>query len=60
MHATNLNYALWVPDLFMKRLENDQMWSFMCPNECKNLLSTWGDEFEKLYLQYENNGKFLE
>lgn len=58
MRARDLFYALWIPDLFMKRVKNDEMWSLMCPNECKNLSDTWGDEFEELYTLYESQGKF--
>ncbi|MCK6601629.1 MAG: ribonucleoside-diphosphate reductase subunit alpha [Bacteroidetes bacterium] len=55
--ARDLFYALWIPDLFMKRVEADEHWSLFCPNEAKNLPDTWGDEFEKLYLTYESEGK---
>ena len=58
MRARDLFYALWIPDLFMKRVKNNEMWSLMCPNECKNLSDTWGDEFEELYTLYESQGKF--
>jgi ribonucleoside-diphosphate reductase alpha subunit len=58
MRARDLFYALWIPDLFMKRVESDEMWSLMCPNECKYLNDTWGEEFEKLYTMYESEGKF--
>jgi len=52
--ARDLFYALWIPDLFMKRVEEDGDWSLFCPNEAKMLHETWGEEFEKLYHQYEN------
>tara|TARA_B110001450_G_scaffold148407_1_gene138726 strand:+ start:5165 stop:7450 length:2286 start_codon:yes stop_codon:yes gene_type:complete len=58
MRARDLFYGLWIPDLFMKRVENDQMWSLMCPNDCPKLCDTWGDEFEELYIKYEHDGKF--
>ena len=58
MRARDLFYALWIPDLFMKRVESDEMWSLMCPNECKYLNDMWGEEFEKLYTMYESEGKF--
>lgn len=58
MRARDLFYALWIPDLFMNRVKNDEMWSLMCPNECKNLSDTWGNEFEELYKLYESQGKF--
>ena len=56
--ARDLFLALWIPDLFYKRLENDEMWSLMCPDECPNLNKTHGKEFEDLYLKYESEGKF--
>ena len=55
--ARDLFYALWVPDLFMKRVESDGDWTLMCPNECPGLTDTWGDEFEALYTKYEAEGK---
>jgi ribonucleoside-diphosphate reductase alpha chain len=58
MRARDLFYGLWIPDLFMKRVEKDEMWSLMCPNECKGLCDTYGDEFENLYTEYETNGIF--
>ncbi len=51
--ARDLFTALWIPDLFMKRVEEDGDWSLMCPNECPGLSNVYGDEFEKLYLSYE-------
>ena len=57
MRARDLFFAMWVPDLFMKRVEEDSTWTLMCPNECQNLYSTHGEEFEKLYLKYEKSGK---
>lgn len=50
--------ALWIPDLFMKRVKAEDYWSLMCPNECPNLTTTYGDEFEKLYTQYEAEGRY--
>jgi len=58
MRARDLFYGLWIPDLFMKRVERDEMWSLMCPNECKGLCDTYGDEFENLYTEYEKNGLY--
>lgn len=55
--ARDLFYALWVPDLFMQRVEDDGEWTLMCPNECPGLSDTHGEEFEKLYLRYESEGK---
>lgn len=50
--ARDLFYALWIPDLFMKRVEKDEMWSLMCPHECPGLDDCWGEEFEALYERY--------
>tara|TARA_R110001592_G_scaffold59056_7_gene179087 strand:- start:31726 stop:34014 length:2289 start_codon:yes stop_codon:yes gene_type:complete len=58
MRARDLFYALWIPDLFMNRVKNDEMWSLMCPNECKFLADRWGQEFEEMYKLYESQGKF--
>jgi ribonucleoside-diphosphate reductase alpha chain len=57
MRARDLFYALWIPDLFMKRVEADGNWTLMCPNECPGLFTTHGDEFEGLYSEYETSGK---
>ncbi|MDT7831286.1 ribonucleoside-diphosphate reductase subunit alpha [Flavobacteriaceae bacterium S356] len=57
MRARDLFYAMWVPDLFMKRVQEDGTWTLMCPNECPHLYDTYGDEFEKLYEGYEKVGK---
>ena len=58
MKARDLFFALWIPDLFMKRVKENGKWSLMCPSECPNLADTYGDEFEALYLKYEAEGKF--
>jgi len=58
MRARDLFYALWVSDLFMKRVENNEMWSLFCPNEAPGLAECWGEEFERLYEKYESEGKF--
>jgi len=55
--ARDLFYALWIPDLFMKRVEDDGEWTLMCPNECPGLADTHSDEFEALYTKYESEGK---
>ena len=55
--ARDLFYALWIPDLFMKRVESNGDWTLMCPNECPGLFEKWGEEFEKLYISYEESGK---
>lgn len=57
MRARDLFYAMWVPDLFMKRVEQNGTWTLMCPNECPGLYDCHGEEFEKLYTQYEEEGK---
>ena len=57
MRARDLFYAMWMPDLFMKRVQEDGSWTLMCPNECPHLYDTYGDEFEKLYEGYEKVGK---
>lgn len=57
LRARDLFLALWIPDLFMKRVEENGIWTLMCPNECPNLYDTYGDEFEALYTQYESLGK---
>ncbi|KUO65276.1 MAG: ribonucleoside-diphosphate reductase [Lutibacter sp. BRH_c52] len=55
--ARDLFYAMWIPDLFMKRVEENGDWTLMCPNECPHLFDTYGEEFEKLYTGYEKVGK---
>jgi ribonucleoside-diphosphate reductase alpha chain len=57
--ARDLFYALWVPDLFMRRVEEDGEWTLMCPNICPGLNETFGDEFDTLYTNYETTGKGL-
>lgn len=57
LRARDLFYALWIPDLFMKRVEADGDWSLMCPHKCPGLHEVWGEEFEKLYEKYEKEGK---
>ncbi|MCB9166915.1 MAG: ribonucleoside-diphosphate reductase subunit alpha [Flavobacteriales bacterium] len=57
MRARDLFYALWIPDLFMKRVESNGDWTLMCPNECPGLSETWGEAFETLYEKYEQEGK---
>ena len=58
LRARDLFYALWIPDLFMSRVEKNEMWSLMCPNECKGLDNVHSEEFNELYIKYENEGKF--
>lgn len=55
--ARDLFYAIWMCDLFMKRVETDGDWSLMCPNECKGLDDVYGEEFETLYKSYESDPK---
>ncbi len=57
MRARDLFYAMWLPDLFMKRVEKNAKWTLMCPNECPGLYDCHGDEFDKLYLKYEKQSK---
>lgn len=57
MRARDLFYAMWIPDLFMQRVENNEMWSLFCPNEAPGLADVWGEEFERLYDKYEKEGK---
>jgi ribonucleoside-diphosphate reductase alpha subunit len=56
--ARDLFLGSWIPDLFMKRVESNDLWSLMCPNECPNLVTSYGNDFEKLYTEYERLGKF--
>jgi ribonucleoside-diphosphate reductase alpha chain len=53
----NLNLALWIPDLFMKRVESDGLWSLFCPSEAPDLINCFGEEFEQRYEAYESAGK---
>jgi len=55
--ARDLFYAMWTPDLFMKRVEADAEWTLMCPHECPGLYDSYGEEFEALYTKYEEAGK---
>ncbi len=55
--ARDLFTAMWTPDLFMKRVEENGKWSLFCPNESPGLADCWGEEFEKLYTRYESEGK---
>ena len=57
MRARDLFYAMWISDLFMKRVEEDDKWTLMCPNECPGLQDCHGNEFDKLYLKYESKNK---
>lgn len=55
--ARDLFYALWIPDLFMKRVQEDSSWSLFCPDEAPGLADVYGDEFEELYTRYEKEGR---
>jgi len=57
MRARDLFYAMWIPDLFMERVEKNEDWTLMCPNECPGLFDCHGDEFVALYTKYEAEGK---
>jgi ribonucleoside-diphosphate reductase alpha chain len=56
--ARDLFYALWVPDLFMRRVESNGTWSLFCPNEAPGLADVVGEEFEALYMKYENEKRY--
>jgi len=57
MKARDLFYALWIPDLFMKRVKSDGHWTLMCPDECPGLADVYGKEFDDLYESYEREGR---
>lgn len=57
--ARDLFYGLWIPDLFMKRVEEDGVWCLMSPDECPGLSDSWGDEFNSLYNKYESEQKYV-
>jgi len=57
LRARDLFYALWIPDLFMQRVENGGNWSLFCPHEAPGLHETWGADFEALYTKYESEGR---
>ena len=57
LKARDLFYALWIPDLFMERVKSDGQWTLMCPDECPGLSDVYGDEFNKLYCEYEKSDK---
>lgn len=59
VRARELFYALWIPDLFMKRVENNENWSLMCPHNSPGLADCWGEEFEALYEKYEQEGRYI-
>ena len=55
--ARDLFYALWTPDLFMRRVQSNGDWTLMCPDECPGLSDCYGDEFKELYERYEREGR---
>ncbi len=57
LRARDLFFAFWIPDLFMKRVEEDGMWSLFCPNEAPGLSDCYGAKFEELYTRYEQEGR---
>jgi ribonucleoside-diphosphate reductase alpha chain len=57
MRARDLFYAMWISDLFMKRVQEDGLWTLMCPNECSGLADVHSEAFEALYTKYEAEGK---
>lgn len=57
LRTRDLFFALWTPDLFMRRVEENGDWSLFCPNESPGLSDCYGKEFEKLYTQYEQEGR---
>ena len=57
LRARDLFYALWIPDLFMKRVEENGEWALFSPDEAPGLYEAYGDDFEKLYDKYEKEGK---
>ncbi|XP_045447367.1 ribonucleoside-diphosphate reductase large subunit [Melitaea cinxia] len=59
VRARELFYALWIPDLFMKRVEKNENWSLMCPHNCPGLADCWGEEFEALYEKYEQEKRYV-
>lgn len=56
--ARDLFLALWIPDLFMKRVAENGLWSLFCPNECPGLHTSYGDKFEQLYVKYETEKRY--
>ncbi|KAF7683081.1 Ribonucleoside-diphosphate reductase large chain [Astathelohania contejeani] len=59
VRTRDLFLALWIPDLFMKRVEEGKKWSLFCPKTAPGLSDVWGENFEKLYEKYESEGKAL-
>jgi ribonucleoside-diphosphate reductase alpha subunit len=57
LKARDLFYAMWIPDLFMERVKSNGVWTLMCPDECPGLPDVYGDDFKKLYEEYESAGR---
>lgn len=57
--ARDLFYAMWVPDLFMERVKNNEKWSLMCPDQCPGLSDNYGEKFKELYEHYESTNKYI-
>ncbi len=57
--ARNLFYGLWVNDLFMERVEKNELWSLMCPNSSKGLSKVYGKKFNELYIKYESEKNYI-
>ena len=57
--AKDLFYALWIPDLFMEKIEKNEEWYLMCPNQSKGLSDVYGDKFKELYNSYIENGTYI-
>ena len=58
LRARDLFYAMWISDLFMKKVENDEDWYLMCPDECPGLSDVYGDEYKKLYNKYVEEKRY--
>lgn len=59
MRGRDLFYALWIPDLFMEKVEKGEEWYLMCPNISKGLSDVYGEKFNELYQQYVSEGKYM-
>ena len=57
LRARDLFFALWIPDLFMKRVQENKQWTLMCPDQCPRLSDVYGAEFEQLFTKYEAEGR---
>lgn len=57
MRTRDLFLGMWIPDLFMKRVQEDGLWTLMCPNECPGLYDVHSEEFDALYIKYETEGR---